>query len=52
MILDAKPQNYNAAPVATAPISLIVTGDLAGLRLDQAVASLLPELLSGAVSET
>ena len=50
MILDAKPQNYNAAPAATAPISLIVTGDLAGLRLDQAVASLLPEFSRNRIS--
>lgn len=50
MILDAKQQNYNAAPVATAPISLIVTGDLAGLRLDQAVATLLPEFSRNRIS--
>ena len=43
MILAAKRQNYSAAPAAAAPVRLIVPENCAGLRLDQAIANLLPE---------
>lgn len=50
MILAAKHQNYSAAPAAAAPIRLIVPADCAGLRLDQAVANLLPEFSRNRIS--
>ncbi len=43
MTLAAKPSNYNAAPAEPAPIRLTLPPDSGGLRLDQALANLLPE---------
>ena len=50
MILDAKQQNYNAGSAALAPISLTVPAGCAGLRLDQAIANLLPEFSRNRIS--
>ena len=50
MILDAKQQNYNAGSAALAPISLTVPVGCAGLRLDQAIANLLPEFSRNRIS--
>jgi 23S rRNA pseudouridine1911/1915/1917 synthase len=50
MILAAKHQNYSAAPAAAAPVRLIVPADCAGLRLDQAIANLLPEFSRSRIS--
>ncbi len=50
MILDAKQQNYNAGSAAPAPISLTVPAGCAGLRLDQAIANLLPEFSRNRIS--
>jgi len=50
MILAAKHQNYSAAPAAAAPIRLRVPSDCAGMRLDQAIANLLPEFSRNRIS--
>jgi len=50
MILDAKQQNYSAGSAGPAPISLTVPADCAGLRLDQAIANLLPEFSRNRIS--
>ncbi len=50
MILAAKPQNYNAATAGPASIRLSVPANCAGLRLDQAIANLLPEFSRNRIS--
>ena len=50
MILAAKRQNYSAAPAAAAPLRLSVPANCAGLRLDQAIANLLPEYSRNRIS--
>ncbi len=50
MILAAKQQNYNAGTDGPASIQLTVPADCAGLRLDQAIANLLPEFSRNRIS--
>jgi 23S rRNA pseudouridine1911/1915/1917 synthase len=51
MILAAKQRNYNAGPAAPPPICLTVPADCAGLRLDQAIANLLPEFSRSRITQ-
>jgi 23S rRNA pseudouridine1911/1915/1917 synthase len=51
MILAAKQQNYNAGPGEPAPIRLTLPADCAGLRLDQALANLLPEFSRNRITQ-
>jgi 23S rRNA pseudouridine1911/1915/1917 synthase len=51
MILDAKRQNYSAGSAVPAPICLTLPADCAGLRLDQALAGLLPEFSRSRITQ-
>jgi 23S rRNA pseudouridine1911/1915/1917 synthase len=51
MILAAKPANYSAAPAEPAPIRLTLPADSSGLRLDQALANLLPEFSRSRITQ-
>jgi 23S rRNA pseudouridine1911/1915/1917 synthase len=51
MILDAKRQNYSAGSAVPAPICLTLPADCAGLRLDQALANLLPEFSRSRITQ-
>jgi 23S rRNA pseudouridine1911/1915/1917 synthase len=51
MILAATPRNYNAGPAEPAAIRLTLPADCAGLRLDQALANLLPEFSRSRITQ-